>query len=408
MRPVVEVSRYGLWALAFAGFLSLTMISITDQAQLVVSGSLLLLLGACYRLSRAVRSPHEAALLRLFVILICVFLVFRYFYWRATESIPTQFGLLSLICGLLLFLAELYNVITALLGYFVNSNPYHRKSHPLPDDPALLPTVDVYIPTYNEDPSIVRATTIAATQMQYPADKVRVYILDDGGTAQKCNDPNPEKAAQARERAAELKAIAERYGAGYLTREKNLHAKAGNMNSALQHTSGELVAILDCDHVPTEDFLQRLVGFFLADDKLFVVQTPHNFVTPDPLERNLRTFEHSPAENELFYSVMQPGLDRWNTSFFCGSAAILRRSVLDELGGIQGQTITEDAETTIDALGLGYHSAFYDRPMVSGLQPETFSGFVVQRVRWGQGMWQIFILKNPWKQPGLSLVQRIL
>lgn len=313
-----------------------------------------------------------------------------------------------MICGLLLFMAELYGVINTLFGFFININPLPRTSIPLKIEETDLPHVDIYIPTYNEDKAIIKPTVIAATQIQYPKDKLHVFILDDGGTTQKCTDADPEKAKTARARVIELKAVAERYGAGYLTREKNLNAKAGNINSALKHTSGELLLVLDCDHVPTEDFLQNTVGFFLADPTLFVVQTPHNFISPDPLEKNLDTYHASPAENELFYDVMQPCLDFWGTSFFCGSAAVLRRSVINELGGIAGQTITEDAETTIDAMGLGYTTAYLNRPMVSGLQPETYSGFIVQRVRWAQGMLQIFLLKNPWRQKKMRLIQRIL
>ena len=82
--------------------------------------------------------------------------------------------------------------------------------------------------------------------------------------------------------------------------------------------------------------------------------------------------------------------------------------MIDELGGISGQTITEDAETTLDALGKGYTTMYYPKPMVSGLQPETYSAFIVQRVRWGQGMLQIFLLKNPLTLPGLTPIQRLL
>ncbi|WKB53339.1 UDP-forming cellulose synthase catalytic subunit [Eleftheria terrae] len=396
------------WVLGLAAFLFLAMLPTSQQAQMVWSGSLLLLLGLCYRIGRRTRQLEARRLTRLATILLCTFLSLRYMHWRATESLPLQYGLVAMVCGLLLLAAEGYGLVNMLLGFFVNSEPFFRRSLPLPDDPGALPHVDVYIPTYNEDPAILRPTVIAATQMHYPRDKLHVWVLDDGGTVQKCQDADPAKAAAARSRAAELRALAERFGAGYITRERNLHAKAGNINSALPKTQGDLLLILDCDHIPTADFLQRCVGFFLADPKLFVLQTPHNFVSPDPVERNLSTFESSPAENELFYDVMQPGLDFWGTSFFCGSAAVLRRSVIDQLGGVSGQTITEDAETTLDALALGYKSAYYNRPMVSGLQPETYSGFIVQRVRWGQGMLQIFILKNPWRLPGLSLVQRVL
>lgn len=399
---------FWLWLALLLLLINLSLVPVSHQAQLIVSAFLLGGLLFVYNLSRIISNLSWQQWFRLLIIFITLFLTFRYMYWRATESLPMQFGLVSMVCGLLLFLAEAYGLINMLFGFFINAQPFHRKSLPLPADPAQLPDIDVYIPTYNEDPSVIRPTVIAATQMDYPSDKLHVFILDDGGTVQKCNDADPNKARLALERAAVLKSIAEEFGAGYLTREKNLHAKSGNINSALAHTHGDLLLILDCDHIPTRDFLQQTVGLFLADPKLFVVQTPHNFVSPDPLERNLETFEQSPAENELFYDVMQPGLDTWGTSFFCGSAAILRRSVIDELGGVSGQTITEDAETTLDAMSRGYGTAYLNKPMVSGLQPETYAGFVVQRVRWGQGMLQIFILKNPWRVPGLKLVQRIL
>lgn len=195
------------------------------------------------------------------------------------------------------------------------------------EEPMPKPDADLKdrLTTCNEDPASVRPTVIAATQLDYPREKLHVWILDDGGTAQKLGDKDPAKAGAARERAGQLKAIAERFGAGYLTRERNEHAKAGNINSALAHTNGGLLLVLDCDHIPAADFLQRTMGFFIADPKHFVLQTPHNFVSPDPIERNLGTHTHSPAENELFYDVMQPGLDFWGTSFFCGSAAVLRR-----------------------------------------------------------------------------------
>jgi cellulose synthase (UDP-forming) len=409
--PTMKISekvQLVAWLVLMFGFVLVSFISTTHEAQIILSGLLLIVLLIAYKLSRLASNPVVLHVIRLTVIFISVFFTFRYLNWRATESLPMQFGLLSMICGLLLFLAESYGLINSLLGFFINAQPYHRKPIPLPKDPTALPDVDVYVPTYNEDAAIIRATVIAATQMDYPADKLHVYILDDGGTEQKLGDKDPEKAAIAKARANDLKEIAQRFGAGYITRKKNEHAKAGNINNALGFTSGKLLLILDCDHIPTADFLTNTVGFFLADPNLFVVQTHHNFVSPDPLEKNLDTYNTSPAENELFYDVMQPGLDAWGTSFFCGSAAILRREVLDKLGGIAGQTITEDAETTLDALSLGYSSAYLNRPMVSGLQPETYSGFVIQRVRWGQGMLQIFILKNPWLQPKLSFIQRLL
>lgn len=345
--------------------------------------------------------------MRILISVLTMALTIRYFVWRTTVTIPYGYGEPDVVLGFMLLGAEAHGAISSALGQVVNAMPTRRRPVRLPDDPKKYPRMDVLIPTYNEDPSIVETTVIAATQMNYPLDRFRVYVLDDGGTDAKCAQPG-EAGVAARARAAQLRYVAETYGATYLTRARNEHAKAGNLNAALAHIDGELILVLDCDHVPTEDFLDRTVGFFREDPKLFLVQTPHNFVTGDPIERNLRTFRIMPAENELFYSVMQPGLDYWGAAFFCGSAAVLRRATLDEIGGISGRTITEDAETTIKAMQRGWRTAFYNRPMVSGLQPETFTGFVLQRIRWAQGMLQIFLLDNVWLKPGLTFMQRVL
>jgi len=218
--------------------------------------------------------------------------------------------------------------------------------------------------------------------------------------------------------------MAAELGVHYLSRPDNSHAKAGNINAALNLTGGrddkngtgpapgkpspgELILILDSDHVPTRDFLKNTVGFFLADDKLAFVQTPHFFINPTPVERNLETYKQNPNENEMFYGGVHLGLDFWNASFFCGSAAVLRRSSLMAVGGIESNTITEDAATALKLHSRGYNSLYLNKPMVMGLAPESFDGFVIQRSRWARGMTQILLLKNPLWQKGLSLSQRV-
>jgi cellulose synthase (UDP-forming) len=114
-----------------------------------------------------------------------------------------------------------------------------------------------------------------------------------------------------------------------------------------------------------------------------------------------------PSENEMFYSITQCGLDKWNGSFFCGSAALLRRSALETTGGFSGVTITEDCETAFELHAKGWTSVFVDKPLIAGLQPETFASFIGQRSRWCQGMFQILLLKNPALKGGLHLIQRI-
>ncbi len=365
---------------------------------------------------------------RMLIILVCLLVTLRYVSFRVFDTLYYTSPADTMAMGLL-FLAECYGIAIYLLGMFVNAMPLKRKIVSVDLDDPDLPTVDVFIPTYNEPLDIVSITATAATQMNYPKDKLNIYILDDGGSIHKRLDPNPKKALQAVKRHENLKNLARFLEVNYLTRGKNDHAKAGNLNSALQRTSwsmadepgkvpllegrgfgdkgGELVLILDCDHVPSKDFLQNTVGLFMRDKKLFLCQTPHFFINPDPVERNLNIFEQKPAENEMFYGSVLLGMDYWDSAFFCGSAAILRRSYVQEAGGIAGQTITEDAETALGLHSRGYKSAYVSKPMVCGLSPETFGDLVTQRNRWAQGMVQIFMLKNPVFLKGLRWFQRI-
>ncbi|MBX0311896.1 MAG: glycosyltransferase, partial [Sulfurihydrogenibium sp.] len=296
--------------------------------------------------------------IKVFIILIGVFVSLRYFYWRTFNTINLDDGIFNAVASVILYLAELYSIIILLLGSFMSLRLLERNHINLEKKEDFL-TVDVFIPTYNEPVEIIKTTALAAISMDYPQDKFNVYILDDGGTTQKLNDPDPVKREENRQRAQAIKDFVNEVGGNlhYLTRERNLHAKAGNINEALKKTNGDLILILDCDHVPAKDFLKRTVGFFNKYPKLFLVQTPHSFYNPDPLEKNLGIFRIVPSEADMFYKHIQKGLDFWSAAFFCGSAAVLRRKYLQEVGGIQGTTITEDAETALELHSLGYDSA---------------------------------------------------
>lgn len=311
----------------------------------------------------------------------------RYLYWRLTETISFDTWLSGLF-GSGLFLAELYAWIVWALGYFQTAWPLERKPVPMSPDLDRWPTVDVLIPTYNEPLKVVKTTVFAAMAIDWPKDKIKVYILDDG-------------------RREEFKAFAEEAGVGYLTRTGNKHAKAGNINAALKRVNGEYVAVFDCDHIPTRTFLQIAMGWFAKDPKLAMVQTPHHFFSPDPFEKNLGTFKKVPNEGELFYGLVQDGNDLWNATFFCGSCAVMKRSALDEIGGIAVETVTEDAHTALKMHRKGYSTAYLAIPQAAGFATESLGGHVGQRIRWARGMAQIFRLDNPLFGPGLKLAQRL-
>ncbi|KAM3114645.1 UDP-forming cellulose synthase catalytic subunit [Phormidesmis sp. 146-33] len=339
---------------------------------------------------------HHSEQLHLFLLTISALTTGRYFYYRTNYTINFD-GWLNTLFSVLLYIAEMYAVGTLFLSYFQTLKSKDRQPIPLSSlTPEQLLTVDVYIPTYSEDVEIVRKTVLGALAIEYPMAKKQVYILDDG---------RAEKFANRREA---LRQLCEELDCILLTRDDNNHAKAGNINTALPRTHGDLVLILDCDHIPARGFLQHTVGFF-TNPKVALVQTPHWFYNPDPFERNLLTAGQVPVGNELFYKVLQKGNDYWNAAFFCGSAAVIRREYLLEVGGIATETVTEDCHTSLRLHSLGYETVYYDKIMVAGLAPETFSAYVGQQVRWARGMAQILRLENPLfnRKLNLRLAQRI-
>jgi len=341
---------------------------------------------------------------RFVFIIVAAFLAARYLVWRSSVSLVYT-GFWDFIGMSSLYLAEVYSMIALFLGFFVNLWPMRNRPALLPTDPTLYPTVDVFIPTYNESPDIVRITVVAATQLDYPKDKIRIYICDDGGTLNKRT--HPETGKDAWEHHYQLRQMAQELGVLYLTRENNHSAKAGNINHALNHTHGDLILILDCDHVPTRDFLSRTVEYFIADPKLYLVQTPHFFVNPSPIEANMVGAGNPNAESDMFYREIHRSIDFWNASYFCGSAAVLRREHLNKIGGFYGKTITEDAETALRLHCAGLNSTYMDMPMVCGLAPDNYDSYVLQRTRWAQGMTQMLVMHNPLTIPGLTLQQRL-
>src|SRR5262249_23140926 len=171
-------------------------------------------------------------------------------------------------------------------------------------------------------------------------------------------------------------------------------------------THGDLVAIFDADHVPVRGFLRKTVGFF-QDERVALVQSAQHFFNPDPYERNLNLQGRIAPEQTFFYHVIQPGNDFWNSAFFCGSAAVLRRKAIESIGGFKTSTVTEDAHTALELHARGWRSVYLALPLAAGLATESFAAHVVQRMRWARGMAQILRLDCPLFKKGLPLPQRL-
>jgi cellulose synthase (UDP-forming) len=313
---------------------------------------------------------------RLIMILSVVFSV-RYLSWRLGYS----FNYDALWFAIPLFLAEFHGFIEATLYFFMVWSPTKRTAPP----PLLNRTVDVLIPTVNEPIDILRMTLLGCRDLTYPH---KTYVLDDG-------------------RRPEVKALAEAYGCLYITREERINAKGGNLNNALKHTNSEFILTLDADHVPLPTLIDETIGFF-SDEKIALVQMPQDFY-------NLDSFQHmtdwkkqySWHEQELFFSVIQPGKDQWNASFYCGSTAMIRRKALDEIGGFAVETITEDIHTALRLQAKGWRSVYYNKTMARGIAPSTLAGYSIQRLRWGAGAMQVWKRNNPLTMKGLTIPQRL-
>jgi cellulose synthase (UDP-forming) len=242
------------------------------------------------------------------------------------------------------------------------------------------PSVDVFVCTYDESLDVLGATLVGCDRITYPH---ITWVLDDG-------------------RRDEVRKLAERFGARYLSRPSNEHAKAGNINNALDYTFGQLILILDADHVPQPDILDATVGYF-DDPSVAVVQTPHDFGNHDSFQH----FETGRHDQSMFFEVIMPGKDRHDGAFWCGSAAVILRHALEGIGGIATETVAEDFHTTIRLHAEGWHTRYHDETLVQGLAPHDLSSYLLQRDRWARG--NLAVLRtheNPLIVPGLTFRQR--
>ncbi len=302
-----------------------------------------------------------------------------YLTWRATQtvdlavwwvSVPLLVLEIHAALGLALFTFSLWDVDAAPPGH-----PAARSKR----------KVAVLIPTYDEGIEILIPTIAAAKTMR---GRHQTWVLDDG------NRP-------------EVKRLARELGVKYLTRAEHEHAKAGNLNNALSVVKADLVAVLYADHVADPAFLERTLGYF-DDPAVAVVQTPQEFYNHD-------SFEHEAVagdgerfhEQSLYYRMLQPGKNRWDGAFWCGTGAVLRVVALGEIGGVATDTITEDIHTTIRLHRRGWKTVYHNEVLARGLAAADADTYQLQRLRWGTGAMQVLRVENPLVVPGLTLPQRL-
>jgi cellulose synthase/poly-beta-1,6-N-acetylglucosamine synthase-like glycosyltransferase len=356
------------------------------------AATLIFVIGAFLAVAPAL--PHDRTWARSLMALCGSALLLRYLAWRLNATFEMEgLGWAGQLWVWTCLIAELLLIVDNFLSLLVMAR-WADRSHEADDHAARLrstpaselPTVDVLIPTYDEDLEVLERTIVGAKSIDYP--KTRVWVLDDG-------------------RRDWLEEFCARKGVGYLRRPDNRHAKAGNINHALGLTDGEFVAIFDADFVPHRDFLYRTLGFF-ADPRIGIVQTPQRFFNPDPVQLNLGAPRLFPDEQRFFFDRVLPSRDAWDAAFCCGSNCVIRRAALELIGGIPTGSVTEDVLTTLALLRHGYVTRYLNEKLALGLSAESLKAFFVQRQRWCRGGVQLLFLRDGPLGPGLDLMKRLL
>jgi cellulose synthase (UDP-forming) len=335
----------------------------------------LVLLGLC--LAAMAMAKRSAAATRFAMMAVSVLLLMRYYYWRASSTLPPFGDKLDFTVGALFLFIETTGLVAALLCMFFLSRSRDRTADVEQNKPWLeslseKPLIDLLICTYNEEEAILERTIIGATGMNYP--NYRVWVLDDG------NRPW-------------LQALCENLGCGYVARPDNRHAKAGNINYALAKIAQlpkppQFISILDADFVPMPDFLSRAMTLF-RDERIGIVQTPQHFINPDPIQTNLLATQVWPDEQRFFFDIVMPAKDAWSAAFCCGTSSVIRFAPLQKLGGFPTDSVTEDYLLTLRMKEAGFTTAYLNEPLTLGLAPEGLKEYISQRSRWCLGFMQI-------------------
>ena len=298
-----------------------------------------------------------------------------YIAWRATIINHD-----ALILSSIYFAAEIIGFVLGLTMIFCSWSYLHREPKPVPANF----TVDVFVPVYREPVELVRWTLLAAKEISLPH---QTFLLDDG------NRP-------------EMKALAGELGIRYLARERNINAKAGNLNNGLPHSTAEYLMVFDADHIAVPHALEVTLGFF-ADENVALVQTPQDFYNIDAFQyfnpRRSRGLWH---DQSFFYGLAEPSRAAVNGASCIGTGVVYRRSALDTIGGFPTETVTEDMHTSLRLHALGYEVVYLNEPTAYGVAASDLRDYYNTRHRWAHGNLHVLRIENIFGRGRFTLAQR--
>jgi cellulose synthase/poly-beta-1,6-N-acetylglucosamine synthase-like glycosyltransferase len=249
---------------------------------------------------------------------------------------------------------------------------YSQNTAPHVPDPIDWPKVTIQLPIFNERYVIERLVDCVA-QFDYPRDKLQIQVLDDS------TDETQQVARECVERhqRAGLPII-------YLHRDNRVGYKAGALAEGLLTTTGEFVAIFDADFLPHPDFLRRTVPYF-ADPGLAMVQGRWSYINRD--YSALTQIESILLDGH--FAIEHSARFRRGSFFnFNGTAGVWRRAAIEDAGGWQHDTLTEDTDLSYRAQLRGWHFVYLPEVDCPSELPVEMNAFKSQQARWAKGLMQ--------------------
>ncbi|VVM06725.1 beta-mannan synthase [Methylacidimicrobium tartarophylax] len=231
------------------------------------------------------------------------------------------------------------------------------------------PRITVQLPIYNER-FVVERLLRSVAALDYPRDRIEIQVLDDS------TDETTEVVAQI---VAELRQAG--VSVEHLRRPARAGFKAGALQYGLKRAQGELVAILDADFVPSVDFLRKAVPYFF-DPRVGMVQARWGFLNR---EENLLTRCEALFLDGHF--LLEQAVRSKSGLFFNfnGTAGLWRKSCIEDAGGWDGETLTEDLDLSYRAQFRGWRFVYAPEIVVPSELPAPLTAFRTQQHRWAKG-----------------------
>lgn len=297
--------------------------------------------------------------------------------WIIYDYSQQYLTITSVIVGALLIIGML-GVITILLTEAHEWAEAHwftvrrRNIEPGSVIPATLPKVSIHVPAYNEPADMMIETLNALAKLDYP--DYEVLVIDNNTKDERVWRPVEEHCLK----------LGPKFRFFHVSPLKGF--KAGALNFALAKTSPEadVVAVIDSDYQVEPAWLKDLVGAF-ENPRLAIVQSPQDY--RDQQENAFKSMCFS--EYRGFFEIGMITRNERNAIIQHGTMTMVRRKVLDEIGGWGEWCITEDAELGLRIFEAGYEAMYLSYSYGRGLMPDTFIDYKKQRFRWAYGAMQI-------------------